>query len=392
MKQQFDVIVVGAGMVGASAALALARKGLTVAMVERQPFSDNDWQQTDEVDLRVSAISPASQQLLAQLGIWSEIQQYRFCDYHKMCVWHENGSAQMNFACEQTGASHLGTIVENSLIQWVLHKQLKLLNNVTLFGEQVVESIQQSDQSITLLTSAKQTLNGQILIAADGRDSTVRKLRHVPATSGSYQQTAIVANVSTEQSHQNTAWQRFLATGPLAFLPLSNGQSSIVWSADTARAAELLQLAEADFMQQLAEALEHRLGAVTATSARAGFPLAWHLSERWLDGRVLFIGDAAHGVHPLAGQGVNLGFADVALLASSIPAGQSVYDHKRLRRFERQRKAESATAMHLFSALKVFYAQQNPLLCLGRDMGMSIVEKNLLIKRLVIQSAMHNMA
>lgn len=390
--QQFDVIVVGAGMVGASAALALARKGLSVALIERQAFSTELWQETDEFDLRVSAISPSSQQLLARLGIWTEIEKQRSCDYHKMCVWHENGAAQMNFSCEQAGATHLGTIVENRLIQSSLHRHLAMLNNVTLFAEQELESLQQTAQNITVVTAAGEQVVGQLLIAADGRESSVRKLSRLPATGGSYQQTAIVANVTTEFSHEHTAWQRFLATGPLAFLPLPNGQSSIVWSADTDRAQELLQLSDEEFMQQLSKAIEYRLGTVSAIGARAGFPLGWHMAGRWLDGRLLLIGDAAHGVHPLAGQGVNLGFDDVTLLSRTISTEQGIYNHRALRRFERQRKAETATAMHLFSALKLFYAQKNPLLCLSRDFGMSMVEKNLLIKRLVINSAMHNMA
>lgn len=391
MKHAFDIVVVGAGMVGSSAALALARKGLSVALIERQALTEKDWAQSDEFDLRVSAISPSSQQLLAQLGIWSEIPQQRLCDYHNMCVWHENGSAEMNFCCEQVGATHLGSIVENRLILAALQKQLKLLNNVNLFAGQAIDSIQQTDQQV-MVTAGDLKLTGQLLIAADGRGSSVRKLTRLPATGGSYQQTAIVANVTTEHPHEHTAWQRFLVTGPLAFLPLSNGQSSIVWSADTARAEALLQLSDEEFVEQLSKAIEYRLGVITAISARAGFPLGWHMAERWLEGRVLLIGDAAHGVHPLAGQGVNLGFADVALLARSLSAEQSIYNPKVLRRFERQRKAETSTAMHLFSALKLFYGQQNRLVSKARDMGMSVVEKNLLIKRLVMRSAMQNMA
>jgi len=211
-------------------------------------------------------------------------------------------------------------------------------------------------------------------------------------TSGSYAQTAIVANVTTEKPHESTAWQRFLVTGPLAFLPLSNGQSSIVWSADTARAEELLQLPDKDFMLQLSEAFEFRLGSITAMSTRAGFSLSWHTADKCLDGRVLLMGDAAHGVHPLAGQGVNLGFADVAALQGLLKPGQPVYQYRLLRAFERQRKAEAVTATHLFSALKLFYAQQSPALCGIRDAGMSVVDKNAVIKRLVLQSAVHNMS
>ncbi len=389
---RFDVAVVGAGMVGAAAALALARKGFSVALIERQAVADAAQTLPDEFDLRVSAISPASQQLLDELGVWAEIRQQRSCAYHNMVVWHERGDTVMHFASEQVGRTHLGSIVENRLIQLALQKQLRLLANVAVFDLQHLLDITRSQDSVSLSTSAELNIEAQLLIAADGRASAVRELCHLPAVSGSYRQSAIVANVSTEKPHGNTAWQRFLSSGPLAFLPLSNGQSSIVWSADTARAEELMQLPDEDFMLELAQAFEHRLGAVTAISKRAVFPLSWHSAEHWLKERVLLIGDAAHGVHPLAGQGVNLGFGDVALLAQKIPTGGSVYQYNKLRQLERQRKAEAVTAMHLFTALKQLYGSQNGLVCKARDIGMSMVESNTLIKRLVIGSAMHNMS
>ncbi len=392
MTRSFDVMVVGAGMVGASAALSMARKGMMVAVIERQKINSQARPKNDQIDLRVSAISPASQQLLAELGVWSELQNQRLCDYYNMCVWHENGSAQMDFSCEQVGASHLGSIVENRLIQDVLIKQLSLLHNVELFSDQAIEDIQQSDDHVHLVTTKNLSLEGDLLIAADGRASEVRKKLFMPVIKGGYHQTAIVANVTTELSHQYTAWQRFLSTGPLAFLPLSNGQSSIVWSADSERADELLQLTDNAFMQQVSEAFEFRLGAVTATSARAGFPLSWHITNDLLKGRVVLMGDAAHGVHPLAGQGVNLGFADVSLLTQLMSQSSDLNDQKILHRYQRQRKAETVMAVHLFSALKQIYGADNPLLCRVRDLGMSLVEKNGLIKRLVLNRAMNNMA
>ena len=397
MKTKFDALILGAGMVGATAALMLARKGFSVALIERQALQlmEDKFSATSlpaEVDQRVSAISPASQQLLHELGVWKQASRLRSCDYHKMTVWHENGSAQMQFACEQVGRSHLGTIIENELLQSVLIHQLSQLPNVQLFDQQQVTAIEQNDTAVQLTTSAGITLPGELLIAADGRASSARKLLHLPVTRGSYQQTAIVANVSTEKSHQNTAWQRFLSTGPLAFLPLSNGQSSIVWSADCGRAEELLSLSDDEFCLQLAQAFENRLGKIIKIGPRAGFPLGWHTAERWLQGRVLLIGDAAHGVHPLAGQGVNLGFADVALLSHKISVGQAIFQTRLLRQFERQRKAEAVTATHLFSALKLIYGQPSPLFSKFRDLGMMAVEQNILLKRLVLNSAMQNMA
>ncbi|MDJ0832520.1 MAG: UbiH/UbiF/VisC/COQ6 family ubiquinone biosynthesis hydroxylase [Gammaproteobacteria bacterium] len=389
---KLDVLVLGAGMVGASIALVLARKGFKVGVIERQELDEQVFDPQDAIDLRVSAISPSSQQLLTRLGVWPILRLQRVCDYQHMRVWHEQGAAEMVFSSEQMGTSHLGTIVENRLLQMALHQQLSALANASVFSGLEVSAIEQDGDRVQLATNNQQSFSAELLIAADGRNSTAARLLQVPVMAGSYQQMAIVANVNTELPHHNTAWQRFLATGPLAFLPLGNGQSSIVWSADDELAQALLAMPDNEFCQRLGEAFEYRLGRVTATSPRASFPLHWHSAERWLTGRVLLIGDAAHGVHPLAGQGVNLGFGDVALLDRLLGAGEPVFQPRLLRRFERQRKAETVTATHLFTALKQLYAQTNPLLCLARDVGMSVVEKNRLIKRLVMQSAMHNMA
>lgn len=391
MKQKFEILVLGAGMVGATTALALARHGYSVALVERQDTDLLNEELPENIDSRVSAVSPASQQLLQELGVWKEVTLLRSCDYHKMVVWHENGSASMQFDSEQIGIGHLGTIVENRLLQAVLLKHLKHLPNVQIFKQQQIESVHQTDIEVQVVTSSGQQLQAELLIAADGRESTVRKLLHLPATTGSYRQTAIVANVTTELPHQHTAWQRFLETGPLAFLPLSTGQSSIVWSADSEFADELMGLSDDDFRRQLSKAFELTLGDVTATSQRMAFPLSWHTANQWLAGRVLLIGDAAHGVHPLAGQGVNLGFGDVVALKQILLPGQPAFQARLLRGFERQRKAETITATHLFSALKFMYGQSSPVLCRVRDMGMSFVDKNRMIKRLVLQSAVHNM-
>lgn len=391
MTQHFDVMVLGAGMVGATAALALARKGYSIALIERQPMGQLDSQITEQYDLRVSAVSPASQQLLGNLGVWQDVRQLRSYDYHHMSIWHENGTASMSFSAEQIGLSHLGTIIENRLLQSVLMKHLQHLPNVTIFDEQQVQSVLHLQNVVQITTTSAQLLQADLLLAADGRGSTIRELLHLPVTSGSYQQTAIVANVTTAKGHRNTAWQRFLASGPLAFLPLENGQSSIVWSVDTPRAEELLQMTEDNFKAELGKAFQYKLGEIKTISRRAGFPLSWHAAEKWLEQRVMLIGDAAHGVHPLAGQGVNLGFADIAQLDRLLNAGQSAFQHKLLRKFERQRKAETRLATHLFTALKLIYSRQSPLVCKTRDLGMSIVDDNLLIKRMVLQSAVHNM-
>ncbi len=229
-----------------------------------------------------------------------------------------------------------------------------------------------------------------LLLAADGRSSPTRKLAGIDARSGSFDQTAFVANVTTELPHRQTAWQRFLATGPLAFLPLANGQSSIVWSCDNDFADELRDLGEDEFCLALGEAFEYKLGTVTSCGERGEFPLGWHQCDRWLQQRVLLIGDAAHSVHPLAGQGVNLGFSDVASLADSLGDARDRIETNRLRRYERQRKSETWLAGQSFGGLKWLYGiEQQPVAGL-RDLGMRLVEKTPWFKRSLMQKAIQN--
>ena len=392
-RQDYDVLVVGAGMVGAATALMLARKQLRVAVVERQDLSRlRPPAGSDPYDLRVSAISPASQALLARLGVWPALDRSRVCDYREMRVWHQGGAAEMHFDSALLAEARLGSIVENRLLQATLLQQLSALPDVRLHAGSAVTAITQNEESVCLQTERGEKLSAPLLIAADGRGSVVREQLGLGSLSGRYRQRAIVANVDTERPHGHTAWQRFLNTGPLAFLPLANGQSSIVWSADDDYADALMALDEAAFRSELAAAFEHRLGVIGACSDRAAFDLEWHAAERWLEGRVLLVGDAAHGVHPLAGQGVNLGFGDVALLDALMPAARPPFRRSLLRRFERQRKAETFAATQLFSGLKWIYGQSNPLIARLRDAGMTLVERETLIKRRVVGNALSNLS
>jgi 2-polyprenylphenol 6-hydroxylase len=392
VSASYDLIIVGAGMVGASAALAFARKGYRVAVLERENLDAITMPAGADIDLRVSAISPASQQLLSELGVWSEIHRQRCCDYRHMCVWQENGHAKMHFSAQQLATSHLGSIVENRSLVTLLLEQLGYLKNVDIMQLSHIEQLEQSAQSVSVTTSTGQRIEAELLIAADGRQSSIRTLMKMPLAGGSYHQNAIVANVQTELAHQYTAWQRFLHSGPLAFLPLWDGRCSIVWSVDSEQAQSLMAMPQEDFIEALEQAFESTLGRITSCTERAAFALNWHSAEQWLQGRVLLIGDAAHGVHPLAGQGVNLGFADVSVLVDLFNAGESLYQPKRLRQFERRRKAETVTATHLFSALKSIYGRKHPIIALLRDLGMNVVDKSTLVNRMVTQRALNNLS
>lgn len=392
-KLSHDIIIAGAGMVGACAALSFARKGFRVALIEPAPTIIKAEPSDADYDLRLSAISPTSQKVLSDLGVWSAIDQSRICDYEKMFIWHANGNAEVDFDCVQLARQSLGAIVENNRIISALHNACQAQQTIDWFlSDKIATLIENSDSNLSVTLESGVTLSAELLIGADGRGSNTRALTDIEIMNGSYDQTAIVANVSTELPHQLTAWQKFLSTGPLAFLPLANGDSSIVWSCDTELGQEMMSLDDDAFCAALGDAFDGRLGQVTGIGKRQSFPLAWHSCNQWLSHRILLIGDAAHGVHPLAGQGVNLGFSDVGLLIELIGDLENLWNKKKLRQFERQRKSETALATHTFTGLKLIYGTDNPLQSRVRDFGMQLVQSNSSIKRQLMKQAIRNMA
>lgn len=388
---RYDVIVAGAGMVGASAALALAERGMRVALIEAAAPTSAQRDATGDYDLRVSAISPRSRRMLQQLAIWHQLDATRICNYEKMHVWHQHGDASVSFDAVDLAREDLGAIVENRMLQQTLQRACDATPRIEWFRpDRIAALIENTGDGVQLRLDSGRDLDGALLIAADGRNSPTRDLAGIEIQAGSYRQSAIVANVTTELPHGYTAWQRFLASGPLAFLPLANGQCSIVWSCDDEIAERLSLLDDEGFRAALSDAFEHRLGAVTACSERRAFALGWHHCERWLQGRVLLIGDAAHAVHPLAGQGVNQGFSDVELCAQLIGDSRGRIAQPQLRRFERQRKSETWLAGNSFSALKWIYGLEQGGVTQLRDLGMRIVDSTPWLKRSMVGKAVNN--
>ena len=371
-----DVAVVGAGMVGAALALALAREGFDVAVVEPRPPAP--WHREDEVDLRVVALAPSSVELFGRLDVWKSIVEARACVYQRMHVWDALAPGELAFDAAESGAAALGWIVENRLIQHVLWQRLQSDGRISLHCPARVTATEADANRRTLTLDGGQVLSAALVVAADGADSALRGMVGIATSDRDYAQRALVAHVATERPHQATAWQRFLTGATVALLPLADGRSSIVWSVPDAEATRLLALDDAGFCNELGTASDFRLGRITATTPRAAFPLRMRVAERYLARRLALIGDAAHVVHPLAGQGVNLGLRDATELANVLVAAR---DAKRdfasesiLRQFERSRRSDNALAAHAFDAIQRTFASDSMPLAALRGAALSAVD------------------
>jgi len=368
-----DAVVVGGGVVGGACALALAKLGLDVALVEAREPPRWDPSQSD---LRVYAFAPDNAALLDALGAWASIRESRAQPYRRMRVWDAGGGGELDIDADALGRRELGWIVEHGLLVDRLWSALPAAG-VDVSCPARVEGCSQDEHGVRLALDSGQSLHARIAIAADGGDSALRKLAGIETEAHDYAQRGVVAYVETESPHEGTAWQRFLPGGPLAFLPCGDGLSSIVWSLPDADAARVLALDDAAFGEELIKAFDARLGAMRLASKRAAFPLRRQLAQRQREGRVLLAGDAAHVVHPLAGQGVNLGLRDVAALRESIANAQShrlAWDAPhRLQRWARQRHSDNALAAHAFEAINRVYGSDAlwPTLLRGRALGVA---------------------
>ncbi|MBL6749903.1 MAG: FAD-dependent monooxygenase [Nevskia sp.] len=373
-SQDYEVVVVGGGPVGAAAALALAREGFRVALVERQAaapaFDPADY------DLRMYAISAQSQQFLQQLGAWAGIAAARACAYRGMRVWQRGPEHALCFDAAEAGRAELGWIVEHSLIVQALRERL---DGVDLIAGATVATVRFEAGGAALHLADGRRLQARLVLAADGADSQLRQMAGIESAGWSYAHRAIVCHVSTARPHQHIAWQRFLRSGPLAFLPLADGRSSIVWSAEPPLAAELLALDDAAFCARLAEAAEHALGEVVGTTRRIAFPLRLAHARDYVRAGLALVGDAAHVIHPMAGQGVNLGLADaqclVCTLAAARTAGRDCWSLRTLQRYARERKAANLEMQALTEALYRGFRLPLPGLRAALGLGMEALNR-----------------
>ncbi len=384
-----QIVIVGGGMVGAASACGLADLGLGVTLIEHNR-PDFNWPQ-EEIDLRVSAINKASRHLLENLGAWQLISAHDAVAYREMRVW-DNLSSEIHFDSADIGEPDLGHILQNRVIQRALWQAMEQRPGITILSPRSARELQQSAEKITLLLDDDTSLDTELLVAADGARSRIRDWLGIGFSEFDFQQTAVVATVRLAQGHAETAWQRFLPEGPLAFLPISTDQCSIVWSTTGDIAEKLVAMDDEAFCDALYDAVEGRLGEITETSQRARYPLRSIHAERYISSHAALVGDAAHQIHPLAGQGVNLGFRDAGALidavGSQLKRGRPISNQQGLRTYERTRRGDNLLMQKSMEGFNHLFSNDNSLLKLLRNGGLSATQRLPLIKQGFMQHAL----
>jgi len=383
-----QVVILGSGIVGLTLANLLAKQNFNLILIEpRAP--ELNWDPAT-YDLRVSAITRASQHIFEHIGIWPAILAQRVAAYTHMQVWQANSQVQVDFAAHAIGEDNLGYIVENRILQATLYQ--------SLLGYQNVRMIHAAATQLKIGSNANQILVGdqlveaQLIVGADGANSWLRQAANLTAYSRDYGQKAIVATIHSAVAHNKTARQIFNPDSILAFLPLADPNlCSIVWSTTPDKVLQLLQADPDEFCQQLAVEFEQRLGALILHGSRAAFPLRMLHVENYIGPRIALVGDAAHVVHPLAGQGLNLGILDAAALAEVIvnarTAGQDIGAHLVLRKYERWRKGHNTNMLALIDGLKNICVRKADWLAELRNSGMQMVNQFDWLKNAMIRMA-----
>lgn len=382
---QFDLIIVGGGLAGLSLACALRDSRLKIALVESTspPARSEGW------DARVYAVTPANAAFLDRIGVWKHLDSERICPIHAMRVCGDR-TARLDFSAYESGIDELGWILESSLMACELWENVKRQKNVSLFFGATPNSLAIEHNTTALTLASGHVLSAKLVIGADGRNSWVRNAASLPAHETSYDEMGVVANFSCEKPHRNIARQWFREDGVLAWLPLAGDRISIVWSTPDAHANELVGLAPELLASRVAAAGQHELGALALITPPAAFPLRLLRVARTVAPRVALIGDAAHGIHPLSGHGINLGFQDACALAellSAAPEWQDIGVERFLQRYQRARREETLLMQTATHALHRLFHETLPGAAPLRNLGLALTDKLPLAKNLLVRYA-----
>lgn len=383
--QQFDLIIVGGGLAGASLAAALRESRLRIALVEGQaPSRPQGW------DARIYAISPANADFLARIGAWEHLDRQRMAPISAMEV-HGDQGGRLNFSAYETGVGELGWILESSLMACELWEGIKRQANVTRFCPARPAALEIRHDAALLTLEDGQLLSGRLLVGADGRDSWVRRQAGLEAITTPYNEKGLVANFATEKPHRGIAWQWFRDDGVLAYLPLPGQRMSIVWSTPDAHADALCALPPEALAEQVAAAGQHVLGRLETITPAAAFPLRLIRVPRTVTPRLALVGDAGHGIHPLSGHGINLGFQDARVLAEMLGAAgpwQDIGEERFLQRYQRARREETVLMQTTTDTLRRLFRASPPGLAPLRNLGLTLTNNLGPMKSVLVRYAL----
>lgn len=393
--KKYDVIIVGSGIVGLTLAASLAKTNLKIALCDaRAPQVSWD---IEQFDLRVSAITPRSVNIFQELSCWDAIQAERISPFNKMHVWDAKGDGYIDFNSIMLGCSELGYIIENRVIRKTLFEHIQKFTNIDILIPMLLKDVSYANELATLTSDQGEQLQADLVVGADGANSWLREKLAIAYKTWDYGHNAVVATIKSEKSHQACAWQRFLPDGPLAFLPLNDPANtqqyaSIVWSTTPERAESLAIMEDQFFLRELTKAFDSRLGNALETTKRFQFPLRMRHCNEYVKPGFALVGDAAHTIHPLAGQGVNLGILDAEALAKAIKnaaeKNRALGHISSLRPYERARKADNWKMIAVVEGFKQLFGEAPNSVSWLRNRGLQITNKFDLIKKLIMRSAM----